>query len=248
MPTLVECALMANAAYLDIRSDENVPVTPEGWTPLDRTQFGRVQWKELRGACRSVALTVLLLSLAACATAEEEERYGVHRYKRIQWQEEVRLSTGEVIVVTRGEKRRLAYGGQLPFGWLFEEAWLEASLPGVGSTRWEGALSPLVLDVSTTGSWYLLGIAEASRGLKDYNLPEHKRYVAFKLNDRTWQRVPFTEFPEGFDPNLLANSGRLFWKEQTPKGTVVDLPMKYRVDSIPTVGAEYKRIDRLLGE
>ncbi len=40
MATLIEYALMANAAYRDIRGLKNRPVIPEGWTRLDRTQFG----------------------------------------------------------------------------------------------------------------------------------------------------------------------------------------------------------------
>lgn len=208
----------------------------------------RARWKELRSACRSFALVVLLLGLAACASAEEEERYGVHRYKHIHWQEQVRLSTGDVIEVARGERLKSAYGGVGPMGWMFDEAWLETKLPRTGTTRWEGALSPLILDVTSRGEWYLLGIAEASRGLKDYNLPESKRYVTFKLQGSMWQRVPFAEFPESFKPNLLASTDRLFEVDEAKNGVLVDLETKRRLDSRPTLGKEYKRIDRSLGE
>jgi hypothetical protein len=208
----------------------------------------RARLKKLRDACSSAVLTMLLLSLAACAFAQEEERYGVHRYKRVEWQEQVRFSTGQVIVLKRGERARLAYGGQLPPDWLFDEAWLEADLPGVGRARWDGSLSPLVLDVTPTGEWYLLGVVAANRGHRDYSVPEHKRYVAFKLSSSTWQRVPFSQFPESFKPNLLANTHRLFWKENTPSGTLVTFEMKRRVDSNPTLGRAYRIIDRSLGE
>lgn len=188
--------------------------------------------------------------LGACAFAsgEKEEGVGNQRYKRVSWQEQILLSTGEVIVVERSERRRPAYGGQLPFGWLFDEAWLQANLPGVGPTRWEGTVSPLVLDVTPEGEWYLLGVVMASRGEKEYKLHERTRYVAFKLFGNRWRRVPFAAFPESFQPNLLANTSRLIWKEETPSGTLVTFDMKRRVDSLSTLGNLYKSIDRSLGE
>lgn len=199
--------------------------------------------------CWSVMLLMMLMTLTGCAAAEEEERWGVHRYKRIHWQEQVRLSTGEEIVIERGEKLRSAYGGVGTPGWVFDEAWLEAKLPAVGKTRWEGALSPLVLDVTPAGEWYLLGIVRASRGEKDYRLSdERKRYVAFKLRGTAWKRIPFVEFPEMFKPNLLASTDRLLKVDGAKNGMVVDSEMKQRLDSRPTLGEVYKQIDRSLGE
>ena len=149
-------------------------------------------------------------------------------------------------MVTRGEAA--SYREGLRNWWLFDEAWLEATLPGAGQTRWEGALSPLVLDMTPEGEWYLLGVAVAARALRDYKLPEHKRYVTFKLRDGTWQRIPFSEFPETFKPNLLANTSRLFESNDSLNGKLVDFETKRRVDSVPTLSPEFKRIDRLLGE
>ena len=41
MPTDIEFAGLANAAYRDVRDrTDNVPIIPSGWTRLDRTQFG----------------------------------------------------------------------------------------------------------------------------------------------------------------------------------------------------------------
>jgi hypothetical protein len=196
----------------------------------------------------SIMLMAILIWLTGCASADMEEREGVHRYKRIHWKEQMRLSTGEVIVIERGERRRLAYGGQLPFGWLFDEAWLEAKLPGIGTTRWEGALSPLILDVTPAGEWYLLGAVYASRGRKDYRLPEHKRYVAFKLRNSSWQRISFTEFPDSFQPNLLVSTGTLLWEKEIQNGMLVDFEMKHRADSDRTLDKSLRRIDRSRGE
>lgn len=190
----------------------------------------------LAGICGAV---IVLTILVACASADYR--------KEIYWKEQVRLSTGEMILVDRGERRRRA-GEGFSNGWLFDDAWLEANLPGVGKARWEGALLPLVLDVTARGEWYLLGVTQSSRGEKDYRLPEHKRYVAFKLSQSLWERIPFAQFPDSFSPNLLANTGRLFVIEGARNGVFVDFEMKQRVDSLPTVGKHYKRIDRTLGE
>jgi hypothetical protein len=192
----------------------------------------------LREHIRRAAIVGVLSLATASASAKE-----------IYWTEQVRLSSGEVIVVERGETLRSVYsGGPLRPGWLFDEAWLKGSLPGVGETRWRGGLSPLVLDVTTDGQWYLLAIVETFPGQRQYQLARRSRYVAFKLQAGVWQRIPFAEFPEQFQPNLLANTSRLFQKYETPSGAVVDFDMKRQVDSVPTLGSEYKRIDRSLGE
>lgn len=161
-----------------------------------------------RASLLSVLALVLLTGCANAQSDPNEERWGVHRFKRIQWEEEVRFSTGEVIV-KRGERRRAAYGGEMRPGWLFDEAWIEATLLGVGPTRWEGSLSPLVLDVTPAGEWYLLAAIGANRGRRDYQLSRDMWYVAFRLSGTTWQRIPFAEFPESFKPNLLADTTQL---------------------------------------
>ena len=41
MPTDIEFAGLANAAYRDVRNQaNNAPIIPSGWTQLERTQFG----------------------------------------------------------------------------------------------------------------------------------------------------------------------------------------------------------------
>jgi hypothetical protein len=169
--------------------------------------------------------------------------------KEIYWTEQVRLSSGEVIVVERGETLRSVYsGGPLRPGWLFDEAWLKATLPGVGKTRWEGAVSPLVLDVDSNGDWHLLGIAVAYRGREEYKLSVGKAYVAFKLIAGVWQRVRFAEFPVAFQPNLLGDTYTLFIQRQHPSGEFIDTELKRKIDSSPALSAKYKRVERTLGE
>jgi hypothetical protein len=168
--------------------------------------------------------------------------------KEINWREQVRLSTGEVIVVERGEKLNLVSEPGRGSGWLFDEAWLKARLPSIGETAWQGALSPLVLNVTPRGDWYLLGVTGAYRGHQDYQLPDGKRYVAFRLRNGSWQRVPFTEFPAEFQPNLLGGTDSLFIKRGQPNGMLVDFKLKSEIDSNPMLDSAFRRIDRALGQ
>lgn len=197
----------------------------------------------LTPVARRVAALLLLLIAAGCASAGGREVRKV-----VEWKEQVQLSTGQVIVIERGDRYRPADDGRGGLGWLFDEAWLVADLPGAGQARWDGSLRPLVLDVTPEGRWFLVGVVGAYRGWKDYGLPEQKRYVAFELSGKTWQRVPFAQLPESFKPNVLANAYQLFLIEGTPGGGLVRLATKQRVDSEPTLDTALQRIDRKLGQ
>jgi hypothetical protein len=168
--------------------------------------------------------------------------------KEINWREQVQLSTGEVIVVERGEKLNLVSEPGRGSGWLFDEAWLKARLPGIGETVWRGALSPLVLNVTPKGNWYLLGVTGSIRGEREYQLAEGKRYVAFELTDRSWLRVPFADFPEEFQPNLLADTYTPFIELRKPNGILVQFNLKAELDTDPTLGSALRHIDRSLGQ
>ncbi len=168
--------------------------------------------------------------------------------KVVEWKEQVQLSTGQVIVIERGDRYRPADDGRGGLGWLFDEAWLQADLPGVGPVRWDGSLRPLVLDVTPERRWFLLGVVGAYRGWKDYGLPEQKRYVAFELLGKTWQRVPFAQFSEGFKPNLFANAYQHFITEGKSGGVLMTFETKPQFDANPTLDGAYRKIDRALGQ
>jgi hypothetical protein len=223
----------------------SVGALPGGLLLVRRRQEGsmvglraRKAVSRLKGFVRVVAVIGGLALVSTCASAKE-----------IRWKEQVRLSNGDLIVVERGETLRSVYsGGPLRPGWLFDEAWLKAELPGVGETAWRGALSPLALNVTPRGEWYLLGIVVANRGRESYKLPVGKYYVAFKLIAGDWQRVPFADFPTSFQPNLLGDTFTLFVEGQEPNGALVDLDLKNKVDSAPALSSKYKRVDRSLGD
>ena len=166
--------------------------------------------------------------------------------KEVWWREEVRFSTGETIVLERGEKHKNVAEFGRP-AWLFDEAWLEAQLPGVGRTRWAGALSPLVLDVTSTGDWYVLGVTASISGEREYGIPEGKRYAAFKLVDNTWTRVPFKQFPREFSPNLLGDSYTPFIEQHRPSGLLITVDEKTRLNTDSTLDPAYRRINPALG-
>jgi hypothetical protein len=263
MATTIEYAQLASRAYSALRFPENKPYVPAGWQELVLTGPLSSGFKAgvytngsevataigsttVRGGTSKIRRLVIWIGL--CALMGFVIPAWAEKTKEIHWREEVRLTTGEVVTVERGEKLNLVTGDRFDPGWLFDEAWLNATLPGVGKIRWQGALSPLVLNVTKSGDWYLLGIAVAYRGLRDYQLGEEKRYVAFKLRDRLWQRIPFAEFPVEFQPNLLGDTYTLFIERGQRSGTLVDFKLKAEIDADPTLDKAYKRIDRSLGQ
>jgi len=163
-----------------------------------------------------------------------------------QWTEDVVLSGGQKIVADRRavfEVTNDLLGGRGP-GWLFKEASIAANLPAPISKRvsLEGRLAPIVLDVFN-GAAYLVGVPTAI-GEDQWKVPSHELYVAFRLGDQGWQRIPLRDVPESVRPNLLA-SVRTVFLDRPPAPSHVSLELKSKVDSRPELDRRYKTIVRL---
>lgn len=197
---------------------------------------------------RLAGILAFALIATACSTLTPADGRAKQLTRDFYWSEEVQISNGQVMLVKRGETRVRAGEPGRGAGWLFDTGWIEVEITDVGKVRWEGALSPLVLDFTNSGEWYLLGIVGSWRGWKNYGLPEHKSYVAFVLRGARWERIPFDTFPKAFTPNLLASRGQLFLVEEAQNGILVDLAMKRRLDSRPTLGEEFRSIDPSKGQ
>ncbi|MCX7893694.1 MAG: hypothetical protein N2544_15175 [Burkholderiales bacterium] len=191
-------------------------------------------------------IIVVVLSMAGAGCAGQN-RCGAR--KVVRRQEEVELSSGRLIVIERGDRRRPAVEpGTRGSNGLFDEAWLVAELPGVGVVRSAGSLAPLVLDVSPEGRRFLPGVVRTYPGREDRAVPAGERYVAFEPSGKGWQRTPLVQFPETFKPSLVANAHRLLLAEEHAGGGLATLTTKRRVDSVPTRDAALPRIDRRLGQ
>jgi hypothetical protein len=209
----------------------------------------RKQAMRIWNVARLLGMVAFAVIATACSTPTTPDGRLKERTTDYWWREEVKLSTGQVIVVTRGESRVMRGEMGRGSGLMFYSGWLEADLPGVGKTRWEGTITPLVLDVTSKGVWYLLAAVATEQGRRDYGLAESNLYVAFQLREGKWQRVPFKEFPEEFTPNVLANRGDFFFgKDAPPSGYFMNLQTKNRLDSSKLLYEKYRSIDRSRGE
>ncbi|MFZ5557168.1 MAG: hypothetical protein ACOZDY_10685 [Pseudomonadota bacterium] len=197
---------------------------------------------------RLAGILTFALIASACGTSSTADGRLKESTTDYWWREEVKFSTGEVIVVTRGESRVMRGEMGRGNGLMFYSAWLEADLPGVGKTRWEGTLTPLVLNVTPKGDWYLIGIVENTDARLDYKLRRGTRYTAFQLKGKDWQRLSFRELPEGLQPNLLAYRGALFFTGTAREGQLISLEAKQRLDTLDNVDRQYLYIDRSRGE
>lgn len=184
-----------------------------------------------------IACTVLPV-LAGCSST-----------KVSQWTEDVQLSTGTALVVTRSSEYRaiseIDSGGGA--AWLLVKSTIKADLPSpIRQTAYfEGLLIPIVFDVVVPGNVvYLVGVPTAV-GTDYWKVPPHELYVAFALSEAGWARVPLEGLPDSLRPNLLVNVRELFINQGARSGTHVSKELKQKLDSDPRIGRRFKTILRL---
>ena len=171
-----------------------------------------------------------LLPLTACS-----------QMKTIKWKEEVRLASGQVIIVQRAEDYRLVMEG-LSTGWLFNYERIRTTLSVTSKeVAWEGRLKPLALDVTANGDIYLVAVVAEAAGRKEYALPDGINHVAFTYVDNNrWQRIPIAAVPRDFHPNMMADTRGLFI-ENGSTADFVDLALKAKVDSDPRIDSRFRK-------
>lgn len=127
------------------------------------------------------------------------------------WEEEVKLSDGTVLVVSRSYIRgsdewfRPGRGGVL-------ESRLAASVPKHGRIEffWKGRELPVSFDVISGVPWIVLPIAGLNQCEKYGNPAES--VVAFSRTDGKWNWRPFSEAPHELNANLLRGGP---WGDET---------------------------------
>jgi len=162
--------------------------------------------------------------------------------KTIKWREEVKLASGQMIIVERAEDYRLVGEPGAGTGWLFDYERIRTVLPPLsGEIAWEGRLTPLALDIASDGTVYLVAVVANAAGRKEYSLPDGINHVAFKYaGNNQWQRVPVTTVPHEFRPNLMADTWSLFIKQRSTTD-FVDLALKAKVDSNPRIDSRFRK-------
>jgi hypothetical protein len=167
--------------------------------------------------------------------------------KTVNWKEETKLTTGQVIIVERSQDYRSVYsGGAYRPGWLFDYERIRARFPSPsGVITWEGRLTPLALDIAADGQIYLVAVAAAAAGAKEYHLKPDEYHVAFEYESSRsqWKQIALGKVPQQLRPNLLADTWGLFIQQRSTVD-LVDLALKAKVDSDPRIVWFYKNWPR----
>ena len=144
---------------------------------------------------RMLLVVVFALQLTACS-------------KTVQWEEEVKLNDGRIIVVT--QKKRCEggdYRANANATCIAREAWLTIKLPEFSDKDivWHESLDPMVVNFHR-GRLYVVGRPPHTLEFRAYGAT-NPPYFGFIWESGAWKRIAFSEIPEAiYDRNMLAES------------------------------------------
>jgi len=121
-----------------------------------------------------------------------------------EWQEEVQLNDGRVIVVTQKKRCEGAYTGNEYVQCIAREAWLTINLPEFSDKPivWHEKLKPTVLNIHNK-VLYIVARFPTEREFKFYGEPQPP-YIGYIWKGDSWQRIPFVDIPEEiYNTNML---------------------------------------------
>lgn len=145
---------------------------------------------------KNIGILTLLFTLSGCLGLLHED------YR--EWQEEVQLNDGRVIVVTQKKKCSSGYTGKEQVACIAREAWLTMNLPDFSDQpiTWHENLRARVINVDQE-NLYIIGIFPTQREYYLYQQPEPP-FVAYRWENHAWVRIPFEQVPESiYDANML---------------------------------------------
>lgn len=144
---------------------------------------------------RTLLVVVFALQLTACS-------------KTVQWEEEVKLNDGRIIVVT--QKKRCEggdYRANANATCIAREAWLTIKLPEFSDKDivWHESLNPMVVNIHQ-GRLYVVGFPPHTVEFRAYGAT-NPPYFGFRWDNGSWKRIAFVEIPEAiYDGNMLIES------------------------------------------
>jgi hypothetical protein len=159
---------------------------------------------------------------------------------KISWQEEVKLSTGETILVDQKRQCVKANTGGLSSDCLARDAWLTIKKSNFSneSIKWHENLIPMILN-SDREKLFLVAYPPTELEYKKYNVDDHP-YFGFVWDRTRWQRIKFEEIPTSiYDTNMVINNPPLSGKK------FIDLETKKLYET--RGGAQYLRISIATG-
>jgi len=176
---------------------------------------------------RSTLAAILATGILATACTKSEN-----------WEEEVKLSTGEVVVVTRTQTyERYSELGAPGDGWLRVEARLKFTPPIAGSApvTWQADLHPLILDLAN-GNPVIVAKADYCEQYYRHGHPIPP-YMVFEFLDGQWKRSKLSATHANAKANLLLNV------EDRGDRSRVTIDFKSRSNSRPGLPINIRQID-----
>jgi len=160
--------------------------------------LSRSRFKSVPGLTRTTATCALLLLLSACGSKSKLPA-------ELSWSEEVRLTSGEIILVDRREHyhttRELAGYGELRVDSsdiVIHPAGNNAPLPTVTVAEF-----PIVADYDALlAQWYVITLVDICEDAKQLNLGT-RPYLEYRLRDGVWSRAQIEAGRVGHPSNLL---------------------------------------------
>ena len=147
----------------------------------------KIIWTQLAkfGCTSTIILFSYVMTFSACSHADPI----------VQWNEEVKLNDGRIIVV--GEKKRIG-------GIIARETWMTINLPEFSSKPivWHENLWPIVVNIDQS-RLYIVGVPPTKVEFNFYGKPRPD-YVGFIWDEDKWTRIPFEKIPESiYKTNML---------------------------------------------
>ena len=128
--------------------------------------------------------------------------------KTVQWEEEVQLNDGRVIVVTQRKRCEVGdYTAKAGATCIAREAWLTLKLSEFSDKEivWHESLDPMVANIHQ-GRLYVVGRPPHTLEFRAYG-GTNPPYYGFVWDTGAWRRIEFSEIPEAiFDRNMLIES------------------------------------------
>jgi hypothetical protein len=122
------------------------------------------------------------------------------------WEEEVKLHDGRVIVVERSVTRE-RLGGELGYAGDVISQKIEFN---AGNDRivWEDDITPIVFDVMNKVYWVAAAPMLRPKCVAHGN--PNPPFIFYKYEERVWKNVQYLDFPDGLKKNLLV----AFWRQK----------------------------------
>ena len=139
------------------------------------------------------------------------------------WEEEVKLHDGRKIVVDRVVEVERCCGENFKNGDTISQKIIFRSESG--RIVWEDDIAPIIFDIVGTTYYVVADPMSMDECIKhsDPNPP----FIFYKYKNGKWEQIKNSEFPDGFQTNLLAD----YWGDRTGKGEKISAEEKPKLNS-----------------